>query len=239
MLQLNPATGEREPSSATHHIAYLAPSWIAKYNAPLVSIQNNAGQFVAPTSAGVLTAIEQAGTVDPKTNLITLDFSKITDPAAYPIPMVEYLAVPTTGLSTAKAKALAAFVKYVLSDAGQKDVADTGYVPVSQETRTAGLKVAAALAATSSAQGGTTTTTTTAGTKTGSTTSTTDATTGTVGAAGDPTGGLSDGSSSGSGSGGGTALPFTGGPSPLVVVVAVFVGLVAVVGRRRARRARV
>ena len=237
MLVLDPGTGLRVPNAVTHHIAYLAPAWTTKYNAPVVSVQNKAGQFVAPTSAGVLQAIEQGGTVDPKTNLITLDFNKITDPAAYPIPMVEYLAVPTTGLSAAKAKALSAFVKYTLSDAGQKDVADTGYTPVSQATRTAGLKVAAALDATSSGQGGTTTTTTTVGSKTGSTTSTTSATTGTVGGAGDPTGGASDGSSSGSGSG--TALPFTGGPPPVVVVLAAFVLLVAVIGRRRARRARV
>lgn len=239
MLQLNPATGIKEPSATTHHIAYLAPSWTTKFGAPVVSIQNKAGQFVVPTAASVSKAIEQAGTTDPKTNLITLDFNKITAPDAYPIPMVEYLAVPVTGLSAPKAKALSAFVKYVLSDAGQKDVADTGYVPVSQETRAAGLKVAAALAASASAQGGTTTTrpsSTTSTTSKSSTTSTTRSTTpGTLSAAGNPTGGLSAGSGSG-----GTALPFTGGGPPApVAIIAAFALLVAAVGRRRATRARV
>jgi phosphate transport system substrate-binding protein len=236
MLQLDPATGVKKPSATTHHLAYLAPAWTTKYNAPVAAIQNKAGQFVTPTAAGVQKAVEQAGTVDPKTNLITLDFNKITDATAYPIPMVEYLAVPTTGLSGAKANALSKFVKYTLGDAGQKVVADTGYVPVSQELRTSGLKVAAALAATANQQAVTTTTapgaTTTS--KPGVSTTTTTDTTPTSGAAVDPGGGGSVDNS-----GGGSALPFTGGgpPAPVVIIV-TFVLVAAALGRRHARRAR-
>jgi hypothetical protein len=231
MLQLDPATGLKKPAAATHHIAYLAPAWTTKYNAPVVSIQNKAGQFVTATAAAVEKAIEQGGTVDAKTNLITLDFNKMTDATAYPIPMVEYLAVPTKGLSAAKAKALSNFVKYVLGDAGQKIVADTGYVPVSKELRASGLKVAATLAATTDQQG--VTTTTAAGATTTSTgVSTTTDTVPTSGAPVDPgTGGSVDT--------GGSGLPFTGGGPPLPVVVLVgFVLVAALLGRRHARRAR-
>jgi len=233
MLQLDPATGVKGPSATTHHLAYLAPAWTTKYSAPVASIQNKAGQFVTATEAAVRKAVEQGATVDPKTNLVTFDFAKITDATAYPIPMVEYLAVPTTGLSAAKAKALSKFVKYVLSDAGQKIVADTGYVPVSQELRTSGLKVAAALAATTGAQGGTTTTTTKSGATT-TTTNVTGTTADTTPTSVDP-GGVGGDGTGGSGSG----LPFTGGGPPAPFVVgAVLVLFAAAIGRRQARRAR-
>ena len=161
MLQLDPGDGRRLPSvrDASHRVSRArrgrrstTPRSCPSRTRPASSSRRRA--------AAVQKAVEQAATVDPKTNVVTFDFSKITDPTAYPIPMVEYLAVPTKGLSAEKAKALSNFVKYVLSDAGQKIVADTGYVPVSKELRTSGLKVAAALAATSNQQAVTTTTAT-------------------------------------------------------------------------------
>ena len=64
-----------------------------------------------------------------------------TDAAAYNSYLMEesYLVVPTNGLSAAKAKALAQFIRYVLGPEGQQDIENFGAAPATAAMVAAGL----------------------------------------------------------------------------------------------------
>jgi ABC-type phosphate transport system substrate-binding protein len=231
-------------------IAALPMDWTgAPRNIPTVAIQNAAGDFVSPTVASMTAALGDA-TMDPKTNLVTFN-RNANDAAAYPLPVMSYLVVPTSGLDQATATALSNFIKFVLGPTGQSEVAAGGAAPVTQAMVTAGLQVATEVAAQSGSSGTTTTTTTTGSTTstttTGSTTSSSTSTTapgasttstqgspGTGSDSGSPTGSVA--SSSGSnGSSGGPSLAFTGGVPWLPGVVGVGMVLVGLSSRRLLR----
>jgi len=59
---------------------------------------------------------------------------------------MSYLIVPTSGLSQAKATALAAFIRFVLGSQGQADVEALGAAPVTPAMVAAGLQVAGTVA---------------------------------------------------------------------------------------------
>jgi len=60
-----------------------------------------------------------------------LDYTKITDKAAYPIPLVSYQIICTTFKDAAQAKLTKAFIGYVASDEGQKITAtNAGSAPI-------------------------------------------------------------------------------------------------------------
>ena len=80
----------------------------------MAALQNKAGQFVLPTPAAVETTVEEGGTVDPKTNLITFDFNKITGAGHVPDPDGRVPGGSHDRSEHAKAKALSTFVKYIL-----------------------------------------------------------------------------------------------------------------------------
>jgi phosphate transport system substrate-binding protein len=132
-------------------IAPLPSEWLgAPRNLPTVAVINAAGAFVSPPRPGgsvdSMTAAEKYATLDPATNWVTYRFSA-TDPAAYPIPAMDYLIVPTSGLDQIKATALAGFIRFVLGTAGQADVQALGAAPVTAAMVTAGMHVADAVAA--------------------------------------------------------------------------------------------
>lgn|GEM_PF-5167162 len=175
LLNLDPVSGQPIPGTPAHSIGYVAPEYALQFGAPLTAIQNRASPptFVSPTTDGAVTAALQSGaTFDAASRLYTIDSSKITATGAYPIPLVSYLEVSTTGLTSAKATALAGFIRFALGTAGQADVASTGMVGLPPDVIAAGLRVADGLKPTS---GSSTTTTTTTGTTptTGSTATTT------------------------------------------------------------------
>jgi len=186
MLGLDPSDDTKTlPGATSHYIGYLAPSWADRYNAPKATLVSSDAAHLTRISASADSVGKAlaAGTVDATTNLVTLKYGVAGD-GAYPAALVSYLAVPTKGLTaTGKAAALANFIRFVLGDAGQKVVADTGYVPVSPALRTAGLAVADQVAAQSgsaAAQTATTTTTTTVGASITTTTVAADSTTSTT-----------------------------------------------------------
>lgn len=144
-------------------IAALPADWIgAPRNIPTVAIQNAAGNFVSPTVAAMQASLQDA-TMDATTNLVTFNVNP-NDANAYPLPEMSYLIVPTSGLDSAKAQALAAMIRFILGTTGQAEVQSLGAAPVTPAMVNAGLKVADEVAAQSS--GSTTTTTTTAPTTT-------------------------------------------------------------------------
>src|SRR5581483_9267671 len=164
LLNLDPVSGQPIPGTPAHSIGYVAPEYALQFGAPLTAIQNRASPptFVSPTTGGAVTAALQSGaTFDAASRLYTIDSSKITATGAYPIPLVSYLEVSTTGLTSAKATALAGFIRFALGTAGQADVASTGMVGLPPDVIAAGLRVADGLKPTT---GSTATTTTTGST---------------------------------------------------------------------------
>jgi phosphate transport system substrate-binding protein len=156
---LDPVTRQPDPSLRPEDLGYCSTTWTA--GVPTlhnVAVKNPAGQFVLPTSASIAKQFAGA-TIDPATNVVKLPYG-VTDPEAYPAPVVSYLVVPVTGLVADKAKALASFIRFVLTDAKAKqDAVDLGFAPANPDWVTAGLKVATQLEQPASTTTSTTTTT--------------------------------------------------------------------------------
>jgi len=215
-------------------IGALPADWVgAPRNIPTVAVQNAAGAFVMPTVAAMNAALAHA-TMDPKTNLVTFNPST-TDQAAYPIPVMSYLIVPTSGLGATKAKALSGFIRFILGMKGQALVQSMGAAPVTTAMVTAGMSVADQVAA-EAAPSTTTTTTTPAG---GSTTTSTTAALASTSAQGG--GSTAGGGGSGSGAGtpatdSGSSLAFTGGLPWPGLVGSVLLVTIGFTGRRVLRR---
>ena len=100
------------------------------------SIQVGTGKdFVAFSPKGATNAFTAAAVAAPTTvkgDLAQkLDYTKITDKSAYPIPLVSYQIVCTTFKTPAQAKLVKAFVGFIASDIGQKiTVANAGSAPI-------------------------------------------------------------------------------------------------------------
>jgi hypothetical protein len=130
----------------------------AGYGFPVAAISNPAGRYVRPTDASMAAALQHmtsdgSGTV--QVNLAN------TDPAAYPLTMVVYAAVPTAGTPHAKAAAIARFLDFA-AGAGQTPGEQPGqlfpgYLPLPDamraQTRQAATEVANQTGATGSSTG--------------------------------------------------------------------------------------
>lgn len=88
------------------------------YQFPTAYLVNAAGKDVAPTTAAMEAAVRDMNTNPDGITQYSNDAT--TDPAAYPVTMVDYAMVPTCGLSSAKASAIVKFLT---------NVATTGQVP--------------------------------------------------------------------------------------------------------------
>lgn len=225
------ASGPPGPQNA---IGYVTPQWAHANNAIQVALApSGSSNFVPPDTAGVQAAFSSPGvTFDSSTDLYTIDYSKLTKPGAYPIPLPAYLAFPLKGGRAAKAAATLGLLNFVLSSAGQADDTATQMVPLPAAAMTAAQAVVAQFK--SSLTPATTTTTARSSTtpiiQTGS---------GSSGA-----GSGSQLSGSGSQSGGSSGLPNTGARLPMGVVALGLSLLLAgelsrrTVFRRASRRAR-
>ncbi len=104
-------------------ITYVDNAWATKAlvgGADIIKVKNAAGNYVAPTPAATAKTLTTAKLED--SNLVTVDF-KTTDPAAYPLAMVNYLVVPTSDVSAEVANGIGTFAKYAL---GTGQAAATG-----------------------------------------------------------------------------------------------------------------
>jgi hypothetical protein len=110
---------------------------------PAAALENAAGKYVKPTNAAMAAAVKNmtktsAGTL--QTNYTT------TDPAAYPMTMVIYAVVPTGGISSAKAAAIAKFLDFVAGSGQTTGTAPgelpVGYLPLPDSLRAQTLKAA-------------------------------------------------------------------------------------------------
>jgi ABC-type phosphate transport system substrate-binding protein len=207
---------------------WLGAPWDIAAHGMTIAVQNASGAFVSPTVAAASAALADA-TMDPATNLVTFPADgSASDAAAYPMMTTTYLIVPTTGLSPAKATALANLIQFALGSAGQKDISDLGAAPVSAAMAQAGQAVANELTAEAS---GTSTTTTTAAAPPGS-----GATSGSgTGASNGPSTESTSASATSSAdpSAGGPSLAFTGGAPWLPAVAGAGLAVAGSLVRRR------
>ncbi len=195
-------------------IAYVDNAWAKQAlagGADIIKVKNAAGNYVAPTPAATAKTLATAPISD--SNLVTVDF-KTTDPAAYPIAMVNYLVIPTSDVSAEVAAGIGTFARYALEE-GQDAAVGIGDPVLPAPIVTRSLSVLEKVVPT--------TTTTTS-----STTSTT--------APADVTADVSGADATNS-AGDGTSLAFTGGPS-VGLWLAVGGVLIAVGVRVRRRAAR-
>lgn len=90
----------------------------AVFQFPAASLVNAAGDAVAPTTASMQAAVRDMDT-NPD-GITQFSNESTTDPAAYPVTLVDYAMVPTCRLSSARASAIAQFLT---------NAATTGQVP--------------------------------------------------------------------------------------------------------------
>jgi ABC-type phosphate transport system substrate-binding protein len=136
---------------------------------PTVALQND-GAYVQPTLAAT-EAAENDSTIDSTTNLVTINST--SDPNAYPMVMMDYLLVPTSGLSAAKATALANFIGFILSPTGTSDIENFGAAPVNSTMQALDQSVVTELQAEATAAATTTTSTSSTTSSTSTSTSST------------------------------------------------------------------
>jgi ABC-type phosphate transport system substrate-binding protein len=218
---------------------WLGAPWNLQANGMTFPIENGAGAYVAPTEAAAAASLADA-TMDPKTNLVTFTNST-TDKAAYPIMVMSYLIVPTSGLSSTKATALSNFINFVLGSTGQSDIEALGAAPVTGAMQQAGEAVAKEVASQSSQSGSSGTTP--AVSSSGGTSTSSSGGTGTSGSSGSSSSASGGSGSSGSsdtsdtsGSSGGS-LAYTGAaPMPALIAGGVLAVLGAAMRRRMRRR---
>ncbi len=117
----------------------------AAFRFPVARILNHAGKYVAPTDASMAAALPAMTTAG---NHVTqqVDYAKVAK-NAYPLTMVIYAMVPTSGEKPTKAAAIARFLDYVATT-GQRpglqpgDLAP-GYLPLTAKMRARTVSVAA------------------------------------------------------------------------------------------------
>lgn len=111
---------------------------------PTAALENHAGKYVEPTMASMAAAVKDM-TVN--SDGITRSVNENSeDPKAYPLTMVIYAVVPTSGISHTKAAKIAQFLRYV-ADSGQRTGNNpgqlaAGYLPLPESLREQTLKAA-------------------------------------------------------------------------------------------------
>ncbi len=116
---------------------------------PTASLQNASGNYVAPTDAGMLAAVEH-DMVTNRQNHITesVNLTNTSKAAwdAYPLTMVVYAMVPTGGISRAKAAKIAEWLDFVANEGQQPGLLPgnlpPGYLPLTAQMRAETLKAA-------------------------------------------------------------------------------------------------
>jgi hypothetical protein len=127
-----------------------------RYGLPTAALRNASGQFVAPTTAGLL-AGEAAMKPSAVPGVLAPD-PTATNPAAYPLTALSYAVTAPTKLDTATGKDYATFLRYAAGPGQQPGIAP-GQLPLGMAPLPDPLKAQTiTAAATIEAQAGTTTT---------------------------------------------------------------------------------
>ena len=108
-------------------IAILDQGNAAAFRFPVAEIRNSRGHFVAPSPKSMRAALSSLVPTGGNKVTESIDFSK-QKPGAYPLTMVIYAMVPTSGVSAKKADAIARFLDFAAGP-GQKRGVQPGELP--------------------------------------------------------------------------------------------------------------
>lgn len=132
-LQPNPGTNPPtypsnpvEPPGTRDLVAILDEGDAAALDFPTAALLNHAGKYVTPTQASMAAAVSDM-TVNPD-GIIRDDNENAKNPAAYPLTMVVYAMVPTSGTSKGQAAKIAQWLRYVAGP-GQVQGTSVGQLP--------------------------------------------------------------------------------------------------------------
>jgi hypothetical protein len=117
----------------------------AAFSLPVAALENAAGNYVYPTTASMLAAVEHDMTTAKNKVTQQIDPSrKVKD--AYPLTMVIYAMVPTSGVSKSKAAKIAQWLDFIAGQGqapgDQPGDLPAGYVPLTPQMRAETLKAA-------------------------------------------------------------------------------------------------
>ena len=150
--QKDPVTGNfpansPEAPGARSLTAIMGDGDAAAYSFPVMAIPNAAGRYVQPTQASMAAAAAHLVSSGSGTEQVDL---ASTDPAVYPLTVVVYAMVPTSGLYHPRATAIARFLDYVASTGQRAGVASgelpPGYLPLPASMRAQTRQIAARVA---------------------------------------------------------------------------------------------
>jgi hypothetical protein len=125
-----------EPVGHRALIAVVDQGDAAKDHFPTAAIPNAAGRSVQPTNAAMAAALRHM--ISDGSGTLQVDLTN-RDPKAYPLTMVIYAMAPTSGLSHAKAAAIARFLDFAAA-AGQTPGVQPGQLPAGYLPLTAQLR---------------------------------------------------------------------------------------------------
>ena len=100
-------------------IAIVGDGDAAAYTFPVMALPNAAGKYVEPSTATMTAAAQDLTSTGSGTQQVSL---ANTNPDAYPLTMIVYAMVPTSGASHTKAAAIARFLDYVAGPGQQAGI---------------------------------------------------------------------------------------------------------------------
>jgi phosphate transport system substrate-binding protein len=124
-------------------IGYAELSFATGSSLKTAKVRNASGAYMGPDAASVTAALAGAK-IDPD-RIIAIDYAA-PDPAAYPVAIVTYVAMPQVPRDVVKNQLLVAFVDYALGE-GQEAAVPLGYAPLPPTMRDIARSAARSLAA--------------------------------------------------------------------------------------------
>jgi len=110
-------------------IGYVELNYAEENHLPIVEMENQAGKFVAPTSASASAAIDAFQVELAKDVRTPIVNAPASAPKAYPITGLTFLLIPKVGREAGKHQATSDFVEYVIT-AGQSIATQLHYAPL-------------------------------------------------------------------------------------------------------------
>ena len=117
-------------------IGYIELAYAKQNKIPTALLQNAAGQFVAPSIEGATAAAEGMASKLPPNTDYRISIINAPGPTAYPIASFTWLLVYRNMPDATKAKKLADFLRWALTD-GEKEVSALDYAPLPASMSTA------------------------------------------------------------------------------------------------------
>jgi phosphate transport system substrate-binding protein len=121
--------------STENSIGYAELSYAENAGLSTVKVKNAAGEYIAPSTDGASLGLSTAKVAEGDDLKLTFDYTTATK-GAYPVYLVTYEIVCTTGLPADQAKLVKSFLTYTASDAAQTAIGGLGYAPLPDSVAT-------------------------------------------------------------------------------------------------------